>query len=233
MSRQKLNIPFPNVIWVHNFETGRPRSEVSLKLLPKASRLRKIRWSDVLLLNYWRLMRPVSGADNFLNYCIDGIPPCKWCLHLNAFKYFGEKHSASRITNRTIKLWFAYPVISPLIEVPDSKVHGASMGATWVLSAPDGPHVGFMGFLHQTTYCKSAYIEIHCCRVLGVSSLSFLPFVPGFLLCSWYRYVVRYIKTYMMIQMRCNMTRKKGDDVAKWFSEWVQIYLRDAGLNGL
>ena len=27
---------------------------------------------------------------------------------------------------------------------PDSKVHGANMGPTWVLSAPDGPHVGSM-----------------------------------------------------------------------------------------
>ena len=25
---------------------------------------------------------------------------------------------------------------------PDSKVHEANMGATWVLSAPGGPHVG-------------------------------------------------------------------------------------------
>ena len=27
---------------------------------------------------------------------------------------------------------------------PDSKCHGANMGPTWVLSAPDGPHVGPM-----------------------------------------------------------------------------------------
>ena len=27
---------------------------------------------------------------------------------------------------------------------PDSKIHGANMRATWVLSAPDGPHVGLM-----------------------------------------------------------------------------------------
>ena len=27
---------------------------------------------------------------------------------------------------------------------PDSKVHGANMGPNWVLSAPDGPHVGLM-----------------------------------------------------------------------------------------
>ena len=28
--------------------------------------------------------------------------------------------------------------------IPDSKVHGANMAPTWVLSAPDGPHVGHM-----------------------------------------------------------------------------------------
>ena len=28
--------------------------------------------------------------------------------------------------------------------IPDSKVHGANMGPTWVLSAPDGPHFGPM-----------------------------------------------------------------------------------------
>ena len=27
---------------------------------------------------------------------------------------------------------------------PGSEVHGANMGPTWVLSAPDGPHVGPM-----------------------------------------------------------------------------------------
>ena len=33
-----------------------------------------------------------------------------------------------------------------LQKAPDSKVHGANMGPTWVLSAPDGPHVGPMNF---------------------------------------------------------------------------------------
>ena len=27
---------------------------------------------------------------------------------------------------------------------PDSKVHGANIVPSWVLSAPDGPHIGFM-----------------------------------------------------------------------------------------
>ena len=30
---------------------------------------------------------------------------------------------------------------------PDSKVHWANMGPTWVLSAPDGPHVGHVNLL--------------------------------------------------------------------------------------
>ena len=31
--------------------------------------------------------------------------------------------------------------------IPDSKVHGAQMGPTWVLSAPGGPHVGPMNLV--------------------------------------------------------------------------------------
>ena len=31
-----------------------------------------------------------------------------------------------------------------MVPIPDSKVHGANMGPTWDLSAPDGPHVGPM-----------------------------------------------------------------------------------------
>ena len=30
----------------------------------------------------------------------------------------------------------------PDLVIQDSKIHGANMGPTWVLSATDGPHVG-------------------------------------------------------------------------------------------
>ena len=37
--------------------------------------------------------------------------------------------------------------------IPDSKVHGANMGPTWVLSAPDGPHVGPMNLaIREVSY---------------------------------------------------------------------------------
>ena len=31
-------------------------------------------------------------------------------------------------------------------DVPDNKVLGANMGPTWVLPAPDGPHIGPINF---------------------------------------------------------------------------------------
>ena len=48
--------------------------------------------------------------------------------------------------------------------VPDSKVHGDSMGATWILSAPDGPHVGPMnlaiGGVLKVVFSKAAAMKI-------------------------------------------------------------------------
>ena len=55
---------------------------------------------------------------------------------------------------------------------PDSKVHGANMGPTWVLSAPDRPHVGPMSLairgaydLRQTMHWK--LYRHNCCVVFG------------------------------------------------------------------
>ena len=39
------------------------------------------------------------------------------------------------------------------VNTPDSKVHGANMGPTWVLSAPDGPHVGPMNLAFRDLLC--------------------------------------------------------------------------------
>ena len=47
---------------------------------------------------------------------------------------------------------------------PDSKVHGANMGPTWVLSAPDGPHVGPMNLAIMVNFadpCGIWKIKIH------------------------------------------------------------------------
>ena len=41
---------------------------------------------------------------------------------------------------------------------PDSKVHGANMGPTWVLQAPDGPHVDPMNLAIRVGFCHHAII---------------------------------------------------------------------------
>ena len=50
---------------------------------------------------------------------------------------------------------------------PDSKVHGANMGPTWVLSAPDGPHVGHMNLAIRV--CMARFIwtpDVAICHMI-------------------------------------------------------------------
>ena len=46
------------------------------------------------------------------------------------------------------------------VSVPDSKVHGANMGPTWVLSAPDGPHVGPMNLAIRGIFVLSCVLAV-------------------------------------------------------------------------
>ena len=46
----------------------------------------------------------------------------------------------------------------PSKRIQDSKVHGANMGPVWVLSAPDGPHVGPMSLAIRDTHCPTLVI---------------------------------------------------------------------------
>ena len=52
---------------------------------------------------------------------------------------------------------------SQLLINPDSKVYGANMGPTWVLSAPDGPHVGPMNLAIREClmYTPGIYVIIY------------------------------------------------------------------------
>ena len=54
--------------------------------------------------------------------------------------------------------------------IPDNKVHGANMGPTWVLSAPDGPHVGPMGLAIRdvalSTWTVSHVVSLNICMLM-------------------------------------------------------------------
>ena len=51
-----------------------------------------------------------------------------------------------------------------LSNIPDSKVHGANMGPTWVLSAPDGLHVGPMNIGIGSTNTKIVLVSLNMSR---------------------------------------------------------------------
>ena len=44
--------------------------------------------------------------------------------------------------------------------IPDSKVHGANMGPTWALSAPDRPHAGPMNLAIRDVYINALNLAI-------------------------------------------------------------------------
>ena len=86
---------------------------------------------------------------------------------------------------------------------PDSKVHGANMGPTWVLSAPDGSHVRPMNLaIRDRSYSPgpiqfSFYLEIQPAysstllfiKYIWALTYSF-QFVPHILKCSECKFVL-------------------------------------------
>ena len=64
------------------------------------------------------------------------------CSNLSRTKEYRQLQALTMAIRRYVPL---FCVVAPrAMNYPDSKVHGANMGSTWVLSAPDGPHVGPM-----------------------------------------------------------------------------------------
>ena len=51
---------------------------------------------------------------------------------------------------------------------PDNKVHGANMGPTWVLSAPDGPHVDPMNLTIRAAIYDIPGVVWIICLCVGV-----------------------------------------------------------------
>ena len=73
-------------------------------------------------------------------------------------------------------------------DLPDSKIHGANMGPTWVLSAPAGPHFGLMN-MNLTIRVELCH---HCaCR------RPWLSMVPDHFFTTWHnsKWLPKHFKT--------------------------------------
>ena len=67
------------------------------------------------------------------------------------YEYYYQMISSDR---QVICFWLdnAVTILCLKYDSPDSKVHGANMGPTWVLSVPDGPHVGPMNLAIRESF---------------------------------------------------------------------------------
>ena len=90
------------------------------------------------------------------------------------------------------------PVLVPLHDGnPDSKDHGANMGPTWVLSAPDGPHVGPMNLtIREIIIVQARAHHWHTTRLLQ----------PPYIVRPQYSSVHGYSWTMYCLSMRCDDT---------------------------
>ena len=107
---------------------------------------------------------------------------------------------------------------------PDSEVHGANMGPTWALSAPDGPHVGPMNLAIRAG--MQTYRTIGCFNgaVLSQGPSSLISITYGVILdhCksskqhgNWDNYsystnffLIIIINTYTWLVLDCTIVRK-------------------------
>ena len=83
--------------------------------------------------------------------------PYIYCLTVTWCCEFKMQHVVPNISNWYICI--AFPLTTITDTFPDNKVHGANMGPTWVLSAPDGPHTGPMNLAIRDTM---AYVRSIC-----------------------------------------------------------------------
>ena len=72
----------------------------------------------------------------------------------------------------TVLFWWICEKGTSIHHNPDSKVHGTNMGPIWVLSAPDGPHVGPMNLAirellaHWINICFVLIFDLLCIQWL-------------------------------------------------------------------
>ena len=100
----------------------------------------------------------------------DASPECEtpWCLTGKKMHMIGKimvtvmliiHHVIMVVVNLNI----TDNIVTIVVITPDNKVHGANMGPTWVLSAPDGPHVGQMNLAIRDIYCFGRCYSYYYC----------------------------------------------------------------------
>ena len=104
------------------------------------------------------------GRDGvpFLNSKSDVLPwslPCCLQNHI-ILDHIIMRHDQSKNLDQAPIYFWNLEAQEWINDTPDSKDHGANMGPTWVLSDPDGPHVGPMNLVVGGRYTKDYDITL-------------------------------------------------------------------------
>ena len=86
----------------------------------------------------------------------------------------------------------------------DSKVHGANMGPTWVLSAPDGPHVSPMNFVIWGTLSLVTQYH-HQVGIFNGTAVTYHPATSTFIYIRYWLSLIRLIPTLYTLITLCGL----------------------------
>ena len=79
---------------------------------------------------------------------------------------FSSLNIFHRLNQRSNKTGAEKKRVMLILDIPESKVHGANVGHTWVLSAPDGPHVASWTLLSGMFYVVHSNELFLTCHLL-------------------------------------------------------------------
>ena len=141
-------------LYVHLVQTRSDLSAVSIsETLTNVLHI-SITWVHLSYNHHWSDLRVKLDKAHHTAHLRYYIPLIETSLYQRCF--FTSSAPKFTLHKWPIKRW------TPLQASPNSKVHGANMGPNWVLSAPDGPHVGPMNFAIRVPHCEPRYTVRDC-----------------------------------------------------------------------
>ena len=116
-----------------------------------------------------------------------------------------------------------------LLHIPESKVHGANMGPTWVLSAPDGPHVGPVNLAIRAPYRQPDMGYCLCTALKSMLVNTLRPEQTGCWRLITFKPMCFYLKftsSCLRVWMTMNVTLPQQNQFHVWsMSNWLLLQL--------
>ena len=101
-----------------------------------------------------------NGTDFANPTCVNLLVCELFCWNLNNHLHFIWLTHTKSLCPWVIRISLEGRQAPAFLTYPDGKVHGTNMGPTWVLLAPDGPHVGPMNLDIRVVYTSTMIVDV-------------------------------------------------------------------------